>query len=378
MAGGQGIQAGKAFVEFVLGDKKINGQLASIAGKLRKFGSIGAAATGPLLAGFAAAALTFANVGSALADTSQRTGIAVESLSELSYAAQQSGTDLGVIEKAAKNLQKKGIDPRRFDEFANSIAQIQDPVKQAQAAMETFGKASGTALLPLIRDLPALRQKARDLALTMSAEDAAAADEFGDALDTAKAQFTALAVQIGAAIAGPLTEFLVWSQGILASTIQFIHENPRLVAAIAAVAAGIAAASAAAVTFGIILAVISAHPIIAALTLIAGLALGVAVYFGLASDAAGDMKKSLDGVKMPGASPNAQLSGQAQTVQNQLRNAASGRQVQPTVAAQAAASAPVEKDRTAEIARWTRESAQELKYITKIISRTPAGVLGWL
>ena len=362
------IQAGKAFIEFVIGDKKLDGQLARIGSKLRKVGSWGAAATGPLIAGFTAAALTFASAGSELNDLSSRTGVAASNLSELAFGAKLADTDLGTVEKAMRQLQDKGIDPLQFDQVAADIAAIEDPTKRADAAMTLFGKKTGTALLPLMSQLPELRQRARDLGVTLSDEDAAAADELGDNLDIAKLQLQAMAIQIGAAIAGPLTEFLTWSQSVLGATIAWIKENPRLVRTIAAVTLGIAAASAAAVTFGVILAVISAHPIIAALTVIAGLVLGVAAYFGLASDAAGDFKSSLNGVKMPGAAPNAGLTAQSQAVQTQLSSALAGRAVAPIAASAGSRGAPKPaRDVGPEIVRWTRETAQGLQALIRAV-----------
>lgn len=379
MGAGAAIKAGKAFVEFVLSDKKLDSQLSKIGAKLNKFGTIGLAVTGPILAGFAGAASVFASAGSELYDLSKRTGLSVESLSELKFAAEQSGVSLSTVERAARELQKKGIDPKKFDEIAASIAAIPDETARAQAAMEAFGTRSGTALLPMLDELPKLRQQARDLGLTLSTEDADAADRLGDAFDATKAQMTALAVQIGAAIAGPLTNFLVWAQGILAWTIGFIQENPRLVAAIAAITLGIAAASGAAVVFGTILAIISAHPIIAALSLIAGLVLGVATYFGLASDAAGDFKNSLSGVKVPGVGGASPFAGEAAGVQSQLQGALAGRSAASSspVRSAAAAAAPKLRDFGAEIAKNTRDAAESLQYMVKIISRTPAAALAW-
>jgi hypothetical protein len=379
MPGQQAIQAGKAFVEFVLSDKKVGGQIAAIGSKMRKMGGIGLAVSGPLTAAFAATALTFASVGSELADLHARSGRSVQDLSELKYAAKQSGTDLGTLEKAFRVLQAKGTDPAEFDTIAAEIGAIPDETERARAAMELFGKKTGASILPLLQDLPELRQKARDLGVTMSAENAAAADELGDALDTAGDQFQALVVQIGAAIAGPLTKFLVWSQQMLAGVIEFVRENPNMVAAIAATTAAIAAVSAAAVSFGVILTIISLHPIIAALTLIAGLVVGVAVYFGLASDAAGDFKESLDGVDMPGASPAAQARTQAATTNAQLQTALAGGEVRfPTgtsASADPAAKAAATRSYLPDIAKATRETADGIKQMVRLVNYTPLGIL---
>ena len=52
------------------------------------------------------AAKSFADAGSVLNDASARTGVSVEALSALSYAAQQTGTDLGTVEGAIRKMQK--------------------------------------------------------------------------------------------------------------------------------------------------------------------------------------------------------------------------------------------------------------------------------
>lgn len=356
------IEAGKAFVRFVLDDKGLETKLGSIAGKFRKFGAIGVAATTPILAAFSAAAIHFSNAGDRLDKMSKRTGLTVESLSELDHAAAASGTSLETIEKAAATLQKKGIDPRRFDEIADSIAAIPDPTARAQAAMEAFGSKTGRALLPLLSDLPQLRGEARRLGLVMSTDNANAAAKLNDAFGLVKEQLAAMSIQVGAAIAGPLTNFLSWASEVLTWVIGFIRENPKLVAAIAAITLGIAAASAAAVTFGVILAVISAHPIIAALTAIAALVIGLATYFGFASDASGDFSKSLDDIKA--STPD--ISTRSASVQSDLQSAVSGASVRPV---SAAAATPVVRDVSQEIARYTRETAEGVARLVAIAKR---------
>ena len=360
-----GIPAGKAFIEFVLNDKRLDSGLANVGAKFRKFGTFGLAATAPIIAGFTAAIKTFTDTGSQLDDMSQRTGLSAQSLSELAFAAEQSGTSLEVVEKAAAELQKKGIDPNRFDEIADGIAAIEDPTKRAQAAMEAFGKRSGRELLPLLADLPKLRQQARDLGVVMSSEDAAAAAKLGDTLDVLWTQIKAVAIQVGAAVAGPFTNFLTVSQQILTPVIAFIRENPNFVAAVAAITLGIAAASAAAVTFGIVLGVLTAHPFIAAAAVIAGLVLGIATYFGLASSGAKDFRKELDKVKPPAGADTA-LQAQAAQVQRSLKGSL---RTQVPVA-----SAARRESRTIggvdEVIRWTRETAEGVDRLATLLTQT--------
>ncbi len=253
----ESVRAGRAFVEFFIQDDSVNPALDRIQKGLLKFGAVATAMSAPVVAAFAKALTTFVSVGSELEDLHRRTGLSAESLSELSFAAQQSGTDLGVVERAIKELQSRGVDPRKFDEIAESLAAIPDHTKRAAAAIHQFGKKSGVELLPLLEDLQSLRAAVRKLGVVMSAEDVAAADKLGDTWGASRAQLTAL-MEIGAAIAGPLTDFLEWSQGVLKSTIDFIKAHPHLVQAAAAVAASLAVLGSAAIAASAAISVVSA------------------------------------------------------------------------------------------------------------------------
>ncbi|MBM4369837.1 MAG: hypothetical protein FJ102_26745, partial [Deltaproteobacteria bacterium] len=97
MADTRGIRAGRAFVELGVSDK-LSAGLRRAQKRLEAFGQglravgvrmagIGAAAVGSLLG----AARHFATVGDDLEEMSQRTGVSVEALSELGYAAEIAG-----------------------------------------------------------------------------------------------------------------------------------------------------------------------------------------------------------------------------------------------------------------------------------------------
>ena len=98
-------------------------------------------------------------------------------------------------EAARDTLQKLGIavgdlkaltPDEQFKLIADKLSKIENPALRAALAMDIFGK-SGTKLLPLMNDgaagIEALQEKARRLGLTISTEDAQAAEEFGDTLD---------------------------------------------------------------------------------------------------------------------------------------------------------------------------------------------------
>lgn len=373
---GGAIEAGRAFVKFLLDDKELTKGLAGIGTKLRKVGSIGLAATLPILGAMGGFALLAGNVGGELTDMSKRTGLSVESLGELGFAAKQTGASMADVEKAAHFLQKRGLDPNKFQEIAERVAAIEDPTARAQAAMKEFGKKTGPALLPMIDGLAEARKKAHELGLVMSTEDAAAADDFGDALDVAKEQVKFLGINIGLALVGPLTDFLVWSQGALASVIEWIHEHPNLVRAFVAAAAAIAVASAAALFFGGVLTLITLHPIVAFLTLLAGLLVGLAVYFGFGNKQAAEFKKSLGDLKLQNDALNKSLAtpgtaGAGGSLEGVRTRPA--RSVSPGAARQAnnLAGGGVQ-----EVIKWTRQTAEGIGQMTALLREGSGFLVG--
>ena len=113
MSTSQSIRAGRAFVELFADDTKLVRGLRAAEKRLKAFGAsvqsigtkvfgLGAAAIAPLLA----TTNVFSEMGDQLAKMSVRTGISVEALSELGYAAQQSGTDMETLEGGVRKLQK--------------------------------------------------------------------------------------------------------------------------------------------------------------------------------------------------------------------------------------------------------------------------------
>ena len=107
------IRAGRAFVELFADDAQLRKGLKGAADRLRAFGGVvrniglaftamGAGITAPLVA----AAKGWAKAGDELYDMAQRTGLSVEQLSALSYAAAHTGADMGGVEVAVRRMQK--------------------------------------------------------------------------------------------------------------------------------------------------------------------------------------------------------------------------------------------------------------------------------
>lgn len=153
--------------------------------------------------------------GDSLDKMSLRTGVAVEDLSELSYAVKISGSDVNALETSFRFLARRmdesgegiGIAKEAFDklgvsvvdadgnmrdsvevmgEVADGIVGLTAESERVAVAMDIFGARSGPQLLPLLKQgsagIDELRKKARDLGLTMDTEAAAAAAKFEDSL----------------------------------------------------------------------------------------------------------------------------------------------------------------------------------------------------
>lgn len=198
-----------------------------------------AAASAAVTASFGGMLKLFDSTGSELKDMSAATGISVENLSFLKYAAEQSSTSLGTITKAAKNLLQKGINPDQFLNIASSIAAVKDPTERAQAAFEVFGKKAGFAILPLLEDLPALKTRFEQLGGSFTDKMAKAADALGDSLGDLKLGLSNLTFAIAQQLAPAVTQFNNFVAEHMTSIRAWIAENGTLVKAIAFTAFGI-------------------------------------------------------------------------------------------------------------------------------------------
>lgn len=257
MASRKDIEAGKAHVTLYAVTSPLMKGLAAVQSKFNTWGKgligIGAGVTalGTSITGALAGAVKiFADSGSELADWSAKTGVAASSLAELQYAAEQSGTDLDTVGKALINMQKKGLDPKRFDEVAAAIAAIPDDVTRTQAALEAFGKA-GADLLPMLGELGSLREQARANNIVPTDEAVAAAAKIGDTFDTMKRQVVAAIFEIGAALAPVLQPALDTIVRISSQAIEWVRNNHDLVVTIAKIGAGLAIAGALVTALGV-------------------------------------------------------------------------------------------------------------------------------
>ena len=313
---GQGIKAGTAFVELGLGDKISKG-LKDAQSKLKNFsrsisalGAKMAIAGAAMAAPFVKAAQTYMKLGDTYDKMSKRTGIAVETLSELAMAAEETGASIEVFEKSVQRMQRSLYDasvqglqaPRRalealgltveevaskdaesqFYMLAEALSKVDDETTKTGIAMQLFGRA-GKQLIPLMSQgaagMDQLREKFRKAGLTMSGESAEGAADLLDKMNLLKASMQRVAYELGAAIAPHLSELADKLTKIMPQLKQWVQENGSLIWGVAKLAAGLVAlggglsliggaaagirATVAALTF------LAAHPVVAAITAVA-------------------------------------------------------------------------------------------------------------
>jgi hypothetical protein len=273
-ASAKGIRAGKAYVEIFADDSKMVRGLKAAQKKLNAFGAsvaqigkrmmvAGAAITGPIIA----ASKVFADYGDQIAKMAKRTGLAVDFVSGLAFAADQSATSMESIEKAMKalyrtlddakdgtatavdGLRKLGLTARQlsamspeeqFLTIADRLSQIENPAQRAAAAMTVLGK-SGAELLPMFADgakgIRDMMAEAARRGLIISPEDAAAAEKLNDAYGALSMQIKMTFFRVGAAVAPILQDIAEWLGKCLKNIREWIAANPVFVRSALAVGA---------------------------------------------------------------------------------------------------------------------------------------------
>lgn len=210
------------------------------------------------------AILSFAEVGSQIFDMAQKTGIGAEALSELKFAAEQSGSSLDAIGVAAKRMNTQlfelsaGSEPAKeafaalglglenflgkgvaenFDQVLTALADVGDKSAQSALAVKLFGK-SGTDLLPILAGgvggLEDMRNRAHELGVVFDAEAAAKADALGDSMDELNGRLRGVGFQLGEAL-GPA---LVQVATVMVNLVSVVGKNQYALAALGGVIGG--------------------------------------------------------------------------------------------------------------------------------------------
>jgi len=266
MAATSGIRAGRAFVELFADDSKLVRGLRRAEKRLKAFGDrirnlglkiagLGAAMLTPLIG----AAKAFSSMGDQVAKMAKRTGLSVETLSELRFVASQTGTEFESLEMAFRKMQRSiydagrglstavdaledlgltfqdldGLSPEdQFKLLAEHISKVEDPTRKAAIAMSLFGR-TGTNLLPMFasgaKGIEVLQAEARRLGLTMSGEDATAAEDFTDALDALWKVVKMGVFNVGAALAPVLQQIAETFTSVAMKVSTWVKANQQLI-----------------------------------------------------------------------------------------------------------------------------------------------------
>lgn len=247
----------------VKGDEtKMTGMSGRMGAGFTKMGMAMTVAGGAIVGALGLMVKKFVTAGDEVHKMALRTGFATETLSELKYAAEISGTNISSLEKGVKKMSKTIIDAsdglttyqraferigvsyealldlkpeEQFLTLADAIASVEDPTIRAAAAQDIFGRA-GTQLLPLfsagVEGMEALRQKARDLGIVFDQEAAEKAARLADAQTTLKASMQGLTMAIAEHIVPILSKFAEGLAGIISKYSAWAKAHPGLAGAL--------------------------------------------------------------------------------------------------------------------------------------------------
>lgn len=279
-----------AFVELYSDNTALGRGLTQAAGMLKVFGgaitSIGATFAKVGLAGITTgvagltamfgAALKFGSTGDELDKMSKRTGIAVEELSLLKYAALQSGSSLEEVEIAVRRLQRAVFDAASkqgtifsagkggmklgggdvfsqmglsakelmamdvglmFETIGQKVVGDTNATQKLGDALKTMGfhGQGGAKMIPMFMQLAKVMGDARKMGAIWTQADVDSAVRFEYALKGLKFQLGRVVETIGLALAPTLSDLIEQTQRPLKAAMDWIRGNQRLVVSLAEV-----------------------------------------------------------------------------------------------------------------------------------------------
>lgn len=255
------------------------GLSASLDGISTKANSVATAtkglstAAGGLLVALGGAAVNSAKYADDLNTLSAQTGISAEDLQKMQYAADRVDVDVDTIAGAMSKMRRSmtsdsaasaeafariGVSVRDssgqlrdsstvFYEVLAGLSRVGNETERDALAMDIFGR-SADQLAGIVDDggaaLKALGQEAEDMGLILDEQTLGSLNAFNDQLDQLKAQATAEIVSAGASALEALSPVLNIIIEAVGKILSFIGDlDPKLITAIATIAAIVAAIS---------------------------------------------------------------------------------------------------------------------------------------
>jgi hypothetical protein len=229
-------ETASGFASAQAGLTKLAGGFAGLANPIAQAGTAITAAA----AGLVASVKSAIDTGDQFSKLSQKTGIAVESLSALAYAGDLSGVSIDALAngikklsvnmsdaagsasgKAAEAFKALGVSVTDSNgalrsseaviaDIAEKFAGMKDGAGKTALAVALFGKA-GSDLIPLLnsgsKGLAEMTDEAQKLGLVMTGKTAKSAEEFNDNVRKLALSTSALGRSIAADLLGPLAEY---------------------------------------------------------------------------------------------------------------------------------------------------------------------------
>ena len=257
----------------------VSGKLKNMRGSFLALGAAGTAVVGAI----ALSVTSFAKAGDEIQKMGLRTGFTTESLSELKFALEQSGTNIEGFEKGIRRMSSfiadgrdgltettraldslgiqvddfKGKSPEdSFDILAGALAGVTDATMQSALAQDIFGR-SGTALIPLLKQgeqgIAALRKEAHDLGIVFDQDAANAAARLVDAQNTLTKSVDGVKFAIAEGLAPAISGIAEGLAGTVSKVSEFARENPLLTKTVVALALGLGGLAIAVAGIGLVL-----------------------------------------------------------------------------------------------------------------------------
>ena len=266
----QALGKGNIGSALTLGIHSIGTAMSAVGNRLKYFGTglstfgRGVTAYGSKMMAFAGMGLAgvtyvtkrFIDLGDALNKMSARTGATVEWLSAMSFGAERSGATIETLEQAIRKLNKAiaeaqngnrtpyevfrrlRIDPSsmefksmdagaQFELVARRLNEVQSQAEKTRLAMALF-EEGGVMLLPLLGDIDRLKQKAKELGIIMTKEQADTAASLLDSWADVKYQLNAIFMSLGEAIAPALKQVATWLSKMVKPIQSFVSQHREL------------------------------------------------------------------------------------------------------------------------------------------------------
>jgi len=256
---------------FNAGIKAAEDKVRNTTGKITeytdKIGLTMAAAGTAIVGAYALMVKASTNYSDQIYEVSQRTGVAVETLSQLKYVADQTESSFEAVAMGMKflnrniheattgnkamndNFRQLGITLRDdvtgnvlkadevFLKLADKFANLADGSAKTNMAMQIFGR-SGDSLIPILNlgseGIKRLSDEAARLGVVLTKDNAVSIDKFSDGMKTLRAAMGGLALEITNILLPALISFAKWATEVVVKLREWIAEHPILTKIISA------------------------------------------------------------------------------------------------------------------------------------------------